>query len=71
MPKYDIEPMPWAKMFQKRCKAKLKRGRDPLFHGRCDLVRGHDYENHILRRGKIWVHWNTRGVWYTQLERRK
>jgi hypothetical protein len=56
-----LNPMPWATFLGKRCKARLKRGEDSTYHGRCDLKAGHYTESgdddHCLERGMEWVRW--------------
>lgn len=45
-----------------RCKARLKRGQDPQYFGRCNLKEGHYSEmwdeHHLLERGMINVRWD-------------
>lgn len=49
-----------------RCKARLKRGADPKFHGRCELTDGHYVDlwedHHLLNRGHIKVRWTETGL---------
>lgn len=54
----------WALVFvfrKPRCKARLKRGEDPKFYGRCELAKGHYAETwedqHLLKRGHVNVRW--------------
>lgn len=65
MPIKYVDMMPWSKPFRKRCKAKLKKGQDPAFRGRCDLKPDHvdldGYSDHCLERGMIWVRWDDQG----------
>jgi hypothetical protein len=67
----DREKLPWCVWwtFRKRCKAKLPKGADPLFHGRCEFEHGHSMElgdGHCLERKSLFVFWNKLGVWYEE-----
>lgn len=48
-----------------RCKARLKRGQDPTYFGRCDLDRDHYTEmpedHHMLERGMELLRWDEHG----------
>ena len=62
--------MKWLKR-KSRCKARLKRGEDPQFHGRCELKEGHYSdmwdEHHLLERGMVNVRWdNHKNIRYEQ-----
>lgn len=62
--------LPWAKLFQRRCPARLQRwhggrvmARPEEYYGRCDLRRGHPEREHALERGMIIVRWHTEVRW--------
>jgi len=54
--------LPWAPTLGNRCKARLKKGEDPEYFGRCELEAGHYSEmwedHHALERGMILVRWD-------------
>lgn len=61
-PKPVKRGLPWAPRFGNRCKARLKRGEDPEFFGRCELQADHysdmPDEHHALERGMVNVRWD-------------
>lgn len=63
-----VDHTPWAKIFGRRCKARLAPNQGSDLWGRCEL-RPHGNETmHILERGMIWVKFSDPDVIFTEPE---
>lgn len=50
-------PLPWARPFRKRCKARIPPKNKFDFYGRCELSPHGPEIEHALERGMVWVRW--------------
>ena len=50
------DDLPWVKPFRRRCRSTLHKVDSPIYHGRCELRRGHDGP-HALERGMFALVW--------------
>lgn len=55
--------LPWARVFGRRCRARLTAEQCPVHWGRCELVRPHPGEDHALDYGMSVLRWGDPQVW--------